>query len=410
MLVMFKAKNFLSFQNEVVFDMRATTLREHPLHIANKCDMKILKTNAVFGANSSGKTNLINALWCYKQYIKNQLFNDVNEEAEYIPTIKMNPFSLTAKPSEDIELEMIFESRETLYQYGFAHRNRTIKSEWLSVNDQIVFEREGLDIIPGKKYKALLKDCTRLREDRLFISVLDYFSVDEMKGIVDGFKDFINTGLCVLLESNYSNTNKTIIFDRLSKRLSEDDILRKKIARYLQLIDAKIIDLDVTPISVLDRRTGFSEDKEIIEIIREIYDDAGKKAEEARFEIDQESTGVVHFLLFIQNALVMLKNGGTLVVDDLTANLHPLVTRSILSLFQSPDNNSAQLIFTTHDVSLLKKDIFRRDEITFVDKNKMGESSLYTLSDLKVRSDALYDKDYFNGKYGAIPIVRETIN
>ncbi|HJB92012.1 MAG TPA: ATP-binding protein [Candidatus Eisenbergiella merdigallinarum] len=85
---------------------------------------------------------------------------------------------------------------------------------------------------------------------------------------------------------------------------------------------------------------------------------------------------------------------------------HPLLTKLIVDIFCSDQNKKAQLIFTTHDISLLNNNQFRRDEVVFVDKNERGESSLYALSDLKIREDATFNKDYLQGKYGAIPVFR----
>ena len=100
----------------------------------------------------------------------------------------------------------------------------------------------------------------------------------------------------------------------------------------------------------------------------------------------------------------MISKGGVFIVDEMSARLHPLLTKMIVDIFCSSCNKKAQLIFTTHDVSLLNYNQFRRDEIVFVDKNECGESSLYALSDLKVREDASFSKEYLQGKYGAIPI------
>ena len=100
----------------------------------------------------------------------------------------------------------------------------------------------------------------------------------------------------------------------------------------------------------------------------------------------------------------MTERCGVFVVDEISARLHPLLTKLIVDIFQDSKNTKAQLIFTTHDISMLNKEQFRRDEIVFVDKNQKGESSLYSLSDLKIRDDATFNKDYLQGKYGAIPI------
>ena len=110
------------------------------------------------------------------------------------------------------------------------------------------------------------------------------------------------------------------------------------------------------------------------------------------------------FLAYIQNIIEMISNGGVFIVDEMSARLHPLLTKLIVDIFCSSQNKKAQLIFTTHDISLLNNNQFRRDEVVFIDKNERGESSLYALSDLKVREDATFNKDYLQGKYGAIPI------
>ena len=100
----------------------------------------------------------------------------------------------------------------------------------------------------------------------------------------------------------------------------------------------------------------------------------------------------------------MINTGGIFIVDEMSARLHPLLTKLIVDIFQDSSNKTAQLIFTTHDISLLNNNQFRRDEIVFADKNLKGESTLYSLSDLKIREDATFHKDYMQGKYGAIPI------
>ncbi|MOA22390.1 hypothetical protein D3C78_1429430 [compost metagenome] len=146
----------------------------------------------------------------------------------------------------------------------------------------------------------------------------------------------------------------------------------------------------------------------LIKTIHPVFNSNGDQVDTKSFDLTQESSGTLRFLSFIQEILILLERGGVFVIDELSARLHPLLTKFIVDLFQSDTNtNHAQLIFTTHDTSILNKEQFRRDEILFVDKSEFGVSSLYSLADLKmVRQDATYHKDYFNGKYGAIPILQ----
>lgn len=144
-----------------------------------------------------------------------------------------------------------------------------------------------------------------------------------------------------------------------------------------------------------------------IKTIHDVYNDEGKVIRQEKFELNMESSGTIRYFSFIQHILNIIEDGGVFIVDELSARLHPILTKFIVDLFQSKMNKEAQLIFTTHDISLMNRHQFRRDEIAFVEKNKKGESTLYTLADIKARSDASFAKDYMAGKYGAIPVLSD---
>jgi hypothetical protein len=143
----------------------------------------------------------------------------------------------------------------------------------------------------------------------------------------------------------------------------------------------------------------------VVKTIHNVYDANNNIIGEKSFKIQQESTGTLRFIAYIQNIINMVDDGGVFIIDELTARLHPLLTKLIVDIIQSSSNTKAQFIFTTHDISILNKSQFRRDEIAFVEKNNQEESSLFTLSDLKVREDASFSKDYLQGKYGAIQVI-----
>ena len=119
------------------------------------------------------------------------------------------------------------------------------------------------------------------------------------------------------------------------------------------------------------------------------------------------SNGTLKLLSLFEEIFLLLKRGGTLVIDNISNDFHPAVIKYMVDLFQQETNENAQLVFTTYDVSILNNRQFRRDEVAFVDINQVRQSRLYTLADIKVRSDASFSKDYLLGKYGAIPMVRE---
>ena len=180
---------------------------------------------------------------------------------------------------------------------------------------------------------------------------------------------------------------------------------REKVEYYLRLIDVGIKRLDVQTETILNERTGRKKKEKVVRTVHDVYDEAGNVVGEKLFDLQQESTGTLRFLAYIQNIIEMISKGGVFIVDEMSARLHPLLTKLIVDIFCSSQNKKAQLIFTTHDISLLNNNQFRRDEIVFVDKNERGESTLYALSDIKVREDATFSKDYLQGKYGAIPIL-----
>lgn len=252
----------------------------------------------------------------------------------------------------------------------------------------------------------MLGPYKKLPAERLYVAVLEYFLDEEAKKVVLG--DFIsffskeyNVFTEILFESTVKGLAGTI---GLSKKLVSNKAYRKKVEHYLRLIDVGIKCLDVQTETIFDERTGKKKKKKVVRTVHEVYDEAGNIVGEKLFDLRQESSGTLRFLAYIQNIVEMVSNGGVFIVDEISARLHPLLTKLIVDIFCSDQNKKAQLIFTTHDISLLNNNQFRRDEIVFVDKNERGESSLYALSDLKVREDTTFNKDYLQGKYGAIPI------
>lgn len=411
MLVMFKVKNYTSFKNESILDMRATAYVQHPTHVirANgKPDL--LKTTALYGANASGKSNLISAMFFFEQYIFSQFINK-NENGDFESNeigmkMKLEPFGLSNDTNNASEFDIIFLHNDNQIQYGFECTSKEVLNEWLFINDKKVFERTGTELSFGTKYQKMLGAYKKLPAERLYIAVLEYFLDDEAKKAVLGdFIAFFSREYNVFTEILFESTVKGLAgIIGLSKKLVGNTAYRKKVEHYLRLIDVGIKRLDVQTETIFDEHTGKKRDEKVVRTVHDIYDEAGNIVGEKLFDLRQESTGTLRFLAYIQNIIEMISNGGVFIVDEMSARLHPLLTKLIVDIFCSSQNKKAQLIFTTHDISLLNNNQFRRDEVVFVDKNERGESSLYALSDLKVREDATFNKDYLQGKYGAIPI------
>lgn len=416
MLIMFRVKNFASFKDEAILDMRAISYKNMKNHVLEAGKNKVVKTLALYGKNASGKSNLISALYYFESFVYNQFFDAGNRDDEVdlgdrMPNVKRSTFKLGEVVNDDSEFEIIFSYNNKTYQYGFVihdipeERKYSIKEEWLSVNEKMVFDRQQEMISFGKKYENELKKIHRPRQDRLYIGALDYFAEGEVKEIVDEFKEYLkhkfNVHFELILEGSVKGLVSGISF---SKRIVEDEEYRKTIEKFLRVADVGIVGLSIEENK--DEKTR-ERNPYKVKTIHNVYSEDGQVIRQEKFELSMESSGTNRYFSFIQYVLNIIEDGGVFIVDELSARLHPILTKFIVDLFQGKKNREAQLIFTTHDISLMNRKQFRRDEIAFVEKNKKGESTLYTLADIKARSDASFAKDYMAGRYGAIPVLSQ---
>lgn len=413
MLIMFRIKNFASFKEEVILDLRAFSYKDMKSHVIDLKNNKILKTLAIYGKNASGKSNLVSALYFFESYIFNQFFgagykDDDMDKVERMPDIRCSSFKLNEKIEDESEFEIIFSYNDMTYQYGFSIKddsesnNYIIGTEWLLVNDKEVFDRIRNELTFGKCYDKELKKFDKVRADRLYIGTLDYFADGGVKNIVDSFKNYLKKSFNVHFEVIIESSIKGMVSGvSISRRLLEDKEYKAIIEKFLRVADIGISGLRV---EAVENKNG---KKYKIKTLHDVYNDTGEIVRQEEFDIQAESSGTIRYFSFIQYILNMMDNGGVFIVDEISARLHPVLTKFIVDLYQSEKNKKAQLIFTTHDISLMNKKQFRRDEIAFVDKNRRGESSIYTLADIRARSDASFSKDYLYGKYGAIPVIRD---
>ena len=401
----------MSFKDETILDMRATSYVQHPSHIIKvNGKFDLLKTTAIYGANAAGKSNFISAMFFFKQFILSQ-FIDKKETFDWEtedPTshAMLEPFALSGESNNPSEFDIIFLCNGKQFQYGFECDPNIILDEWLYIDDKKVFERTASNVTFGSSYKDELKSYQKFPKSKLYIAVLDYFLEEELRTeILDDFIMFFKKEFNVFFEILFESTIKGIAGSiGLSKELVTNEKYRKQVEKYLRFIDVGVKRLEVKTEESIDKATGKKKEEKVVYVVHDIYNSNGELEGEKLFNLRQESTGTLRFLSYIQRIIKIISDGGVFIVDEMSARLHPLLTKFIIDCFSSADNTRAQLIFTTHDVSLLVSSQFRRDEVVFIDKNTRGESSLYSLSDLKVREDATFNKEYLQGKYGAIPI------
>lgn len=404
MLIRFSFKNFKSFKNENCLDMEATSLKEHEYNVAKIDNGEYLKVSAIYGANASGKTNVLQAF----DYMKKRILvsddskknSPIDEENVYSFMINNDPIAL--------EVEILAKNNK-IYKYGFELVKDNIISEWLyekRVNKfYSIFEREKNNVKNIRNNKITM--LANIDERTLFLNI--YSKIDRNNEDFSSVYDwFVNSTYLDLGNPNFER----FINNRVSLKILSDENYKKELLKFIKTFDSGIEGIKTTPDSIeaVKSNNGIID----IEVIHK-----GENGELKALPFYLESNGtrkMFHLFDFFMDAL---KNGMVLFVDELDAKLHPLLTRYIINLFHNSDTNkgNGQLIYSTHDTVNLNKETFRRDEIWFAEKDKDGISEIYALSDYileddknavkKVRNDATYNKDYLTGRYGAIPVLEE---
>lgn len=416
MLVEFRVENFRSLRKEQVLSLVASRDRAladtHVVPTGLKAVPNLLRSAAVYGANASGKSNLIKAL----QYMRGV----VAESATAIQpgqTFAVQPFRLDAQSAnEPTSFEVTILLEGIRYQYGFSITSQRITSEHLLVykafKPQRWFERRfdaqiGKDVYefgPGLKGKKNTWEGAT-RPNSLFLSMAVQLNSEDLRPVFDWF---VNR-LVIFNEQSQLSPQMTI--QRL--RHSEG---RKQICDFLAAADISIADIEVVTRKVPGQSVHFdllagktevrAEEVEEYQLRFSHVTEQGK----AIFDLMDESNGTRNLLFLSGPVLDILEKGLVLVIDELDTSLHTLLVRELVRLFHRPEVNigSAQLIFTTHDTSLLDaQDLFRRDQIWFVEKDQYQASALVSLSDFSPRKSEALERGYLMGRYGGIPFLDE---
>ena len=405
MLMRFSFKNFKSFKNENCLDMEATSLKEHEYNIVKTENGDYLKIAAIYGANASGKTNVLQAFSYMKKKVlvsdDSRINNNLSEENIFTFMINNAPISL--------EVEILAENNK-IYKYGFEVLNNAIISEWLyekRVNKFYeIFDRTNNNI-EVKDNKNKLLGLANVDEKTLFLNV--FAKIDKNNEDFNNvYNWFIDANYLDLGDPNFENA----LNNRISLKIIEDKKYKEELLKFIKTFDATIDSINISPNSLEELKNTNGVVK--VELVHN-GEDGNKRA----LPLVLESNGTMKMFHLFDFLMDTLRNGRVLFVDELDAKLHPLLTRYIINLFHNSEKNigNGQLIYSTHDTVNLNKETFRRDEIWFVEKEKNGISELYSLSDYiienengnakKVRNDATYNKDYLTGRYGAIPVLEE---
>jgi AAA15 family ATPase/GTPase len=418
MIIEFTVGNFLSFKEKKTLSLEATNITEYKGSTLKAGKFKLLKSAVLYGANSSGKSNFIKAMSTMKRIVLTSVEKTSASKFEIIPFLLS-----TSTENKPTFFELVFLIGEKRYRYGFEIDNSSIHGEWLfQLEGDIeiplfIREENGIGVTDDFKEGHGLESKTR--ENALFLSVVDQFNGENAAKIIGWFND-LGT-ISGLSHDNYRGLTFSLLDNKRSKeRLLEFfkdlDLGFEQLKFRKEKFQESFLPNDL-PAELLDDMISDLQGKTIARIntVHNKYDENGKKVGLKDFDLrEQESSGTNKVFDISGPIFDTLIGGGVLVIDELDAKLHPLMTAAIANLFNTPEYNSnnAQLIFATHDTNLLSYGRFRRDQIYFLEKDRYEASDLYSLieykeegSSTKIRKDRSFEKDYINGRYGAIPFI-----
>ncbi|WP_080058078.1 AAA family ATPase [Spirosoma aerolatum] len=417
MLVKFSVRNYKVFRDRAELSLVASsydkeTNRENIIEVP-KFGLSLLKSAVVYGANASGKSKLIEALGYMRNFI--HVSSKDSQKGDAIP---VEPFRLsTVFENEPSEFEVTFIHKEVLYRYGFEATQREIISEWLyyrpNTKEIELFYRDHQIIeLHKRSFSGIVSQLVKgnnIRENALLLSVAAQFNDERAGGVFDWFNKLrITSGLD---DEDYA---------RYTLEQTQQADYKQIVLKLLQVADLGIQDFEVRtfersklPFSYLshsqeDLKHEYQALEDEARTIHKKYNEENQEVGSVVFSLnDDESSGTQKFFAIVAPIIDALFDGSVFVVDELDAKLHPNLVCFLVDLFHSSSTNynNAQLIFNTHDTNLLSSGNFRRDQIWFTEKDRYGAASLYSLADYKPRKGENFERNYIEGRYGAIPFL-----
>lgn len=429
MLLEFKVSNYRSIGEEQTISLiPAPKQREHPQNILRKGRYEALNAISFYGSNGGGKSNILKAMSLLDKLVH------ISAKTPSTTRLPYDPFLLREGwDSKPTRFEISFVIKESRYRYGLEFNASEITQEWLfrkSTGREVnLFQREGeiIDVSSGYNGSKKIIDAAieATRNNALFLSISDMLNIEEAKLIFKWFRNFnMRDGLNI--EEDISTVS-----------LFESKEYKEKIRNYLRNLGLGLRDVEIT-------RKDFEESELPIDLPENLriqlaeklkgshsysvyafhrtYDLNGNPTEKSfswNFN-ERESAGTQKAFKLSGPVLWALVNGGILIIDEIEAATHPILTLTTIDLFLNKESNpnNAQLIFATHDTNLLSYSTLRRDQICFAEKNEWESTEIYSLSDFvyfgekngefkseKERPDTDKEKRYFEGRYGAVPIL-----
>ena len=397
MIIEFSIANFLSFKDKVTFSMLADTKEELADNYIVKDNKKILKTAAIYGANASGKTNIMKVVGTVVNILRE--CNNYNIDTE----LPIEPFKFSKDTkNQPSEFEIKFIADDTRYVYGFSATKKKVLEEYLyyypNNREAIIFDRTNTNEyefnIEDKKIINDIKNKTN--ENKFFLATSATWNFTKVKTPYT----FLSS---ILVSSNSNNFNNSLfkLLNDHEKEIKPFTLNMLKDAD-LNIEDYKIVEIPM-PEEVL-KNLKFDKYYEIL---------FKHKGTDEYLSSNEESLGTINFFALIPLMYFASKSEMVIFLDEIDKSLHSYLVEHLIAMFNDKEQNSnnSQLIFNTHDTNLLDLNILRRDQIWFTEKNaNTGESTLYPLSDFSVRKQENIEKGYLLGRYGAVPFIKNDFN
>jgi len=408
MLLEFRVRNYRSIRDEQALTLIASSDKElaqtHLVSTGLRAAPHALRTAVVYGPNASGKSSLLRAL----DYLRAV----VAESATVIQpgqTYNLQPFRLdSASAQQPTEFEITFMLSGVRHQYAFSMTAQRIISESLliyrSSKPTQLFSRQHID---GDNYEyefsTYLTGSRKLwmestRPNSLFLSMAAQLNSEQLGPVFNW----------IVRNITFLPAGATVIPDSTTALLATEQG-RASICEFLSAADISIADVQAVPrqgmrAQMVFNAGGVQASQEEHEFLVPVFEHSTPNGS-AKFELHDESEGTQRMYGLIAPVLDCLRDGRLLVVDELDSSLHTLLVRRLINMFQTPElnPNGAQLVFSTHDTSLLDHTLFRRDQIWFTEKDEAQATRLYPLTDFSARKQEAWERGYLAGRYGAVP-------
>jgi len=420
MLLEFELENERSFADPSTFSMIASKLKEESgscvRQIGEPANLRVLTSAIILGKNGSGKSSFIDALEFVGGFVRSSALEDeADSSMPYDPNLLVE--GLDEKPTG---FRMLFSVGGTVYNFGFSHDRERVLEEFLEVADKSsrfrkLYERKWLESVNEYDYSfgEALSGTRRIwadntRKNALFLSTAVQLNSTDLDPPYKWLTKYLRSVSIRPTGRSYT-----------TQRCKDDDAFREKVVNFLQSMDINVVDIEFREEDVDGSFLEKTFSQEFLDQMKEAIDKSGENRavkvyfekrtpskKNVQFPLSRESTGTQALFSLAGPLFDVLENGYCLLVDELNTSLHPLIVKFLVDLFadESVNKKNAQLIFTSHDVSVLRENVLRRDQIWFIENDGMS-ASMVPLSDYSPRKREALEKGYLAGRYGGVPTV-----